>query len=169
MELTSNHRTQRTCNVFRFVHSGCKGCDGAICMCGKMRVLSLMSTLLEFVPQRLSVRIPNLCCCMFDPCFWWYFNSDHVISFSVTRVQRKQISRIRWYGRALDTLVIVTDRRLKCELPRSCCKQECGDVGISTPNTLRCMRCHSTALFVWFDARTSRFCYFRMFFSFSNF
>ena len=25
--------TQRTCNVFRFVHSGCKGCDGAICMC----------------------------------------------------------------------------------------------------------------------------------------
>ena len=25
--------THRTCDVFRFVHSGCKGCDGEICMC----------------------------------------------------------------------------------------------------------------------------------------
>ena len=69
-----------------------------------MWVLSFMSPLLEFGPQGLSEWIPNLCCCVFDPCFWWYFNSDDVISFSVTRVQRKQISRIRWYGRALGHL-----------------------------------------------------------------
>ena len=25
--------TQRNYDVFRFVHSGCKGCDGEICMC----------------------------------------------------------------------------------------------------------------------------------------
>ena len=109
--------------------------------------------------------------CVFDPCFWWYFISDDVISFSVTRVQRKQISRIRWYGRALETLVIVIDHRLICELPRFCGKQECGDVGISTPNTLQCMHCHTTAPhgLVWFDVRTSRLWNFSMFFSLSNF
>ena len=118
----------------------CAKAGAAKCACVKyMWVFSFMSPFLEFGSQGLSEWIPNLCCCVFDPCFWWYFNSDDIISFSVTRVQRKQISHIRWYGRALGTLVIVIDHRLIFECPQSCCKQECGDVGISSPNTLRCM------------------------------
>ena len=92
-----------------------------------------------------------------------YFVFGHPCS-----AQTDQPHQVVW-SRIGDILVIVIDHRLIGELPRSCCKQECGDVGISTPRILRCMRCHSTALFVWFDVRTSRFCYFRMFFSFSNF
>ena len=82
--------------------------------------------------------------------------------------QTGQPHQVVW-SRIGDTLVIVNDRRLKCELLRSCCQQECGDVDIPTPNTLRCMRCHSTALFVWFDVRISRLCNFLMFFSLSIF
>ena len=88
--------TQRTCNVFLLSIVGAKATTAKF-----LWVLSVMSPLLEFGPQRLSEWIPNLCGCVFDPCFWRYFNSDDVISFSVTRVQRKQISCIRWYGRAL--------------------------------------------------------------------
>ena len=97
-----------------------------------------------------------------------HFGRRHFVLCHACSAQTDQLHQVVW-SRIGDILVIVIDHRLMCELPRSRCKQECGDVGISTPNTLRCMRCHSTALFVWFDARTSRFCYFRMFFSFSNF
>ena len=157
--------TQRTCNVFRFVHSGCKGCDGAICMCDFFCGCCLMPPLLEFVPQRLSVRIPNLCCCVFDPCWLvvLHFGRRYFVFGHPCSAQTDQPHQVVW-SRIGDILVIVIDHRLMCELPRSCCKQECGDVGISTPNTLQCMHCYTTAPhgLVWFGVRTRRF--WRMFF-----
>ena len=94
-----------------------------------------------------------------------YFVLGHPYS-----AQTDQPHQVVW-SRIGDILVIVIDHRLIGELPRFCGKQECGDVGISTPNTLRCMHCHTTAPhgLGWFDVRTSRFWNFRMFFSFSNF
>ena len=94
-----------------------------------------------------------------------YFVFGHPCS-----AQTDQPHQVVW-SRIGDILVIIIDHRLTFELPRSCCKHVTGDVGISTPNTLRCMRCHTTAPhgLVRFDVHTFRFCYFLMFFSFVQF
>ena len=163
--------TQRTCDVFRFVHSGCKGCDGEMCMCeiyvgaffhvATSRIRTPTSLRMDAESMLLRVRSVFMVVLHFGRrCF--------VLGHACS-VQTDQPHQVVW-SRIGDVLVIVIDHRLICELPRSCCKQECGDVGISTPNTLRCMHCHTTAPhgLVWFDVRTSRFCSF-LIFSFSNF
>ena len=89
-----------------------------------------------------------------------YFVFGHPCS-----AQTDQPHQVVW-SRIGDTLVIVIHHCLMCELPRSCCQQECGDVGISTPNTLQCMHCYTTAPhgLVWCGVRTRRFWNFWMFF-----
>ena len=143
----------------------------AKCACVKyMWVLSFMSPLLEFGPKAFL----NGCRIYVVACSIRVFGGTSIrttlfrFRSPVFSANRSAASGV--WPRIGDILVIVNDHRLICELPRSCGKQECGDVGISTPNTLRCMRCHTTAPhgLVWFDVRTSRFCSF-LIFSVSNF